>query len=430
MPPTHFEGRVARRIRGRNTLLGGCATSLVVVLLTLFAYFAWANVLPPLEADHRVYPNPNGYEACAAAVSGLPGLPSTGAPWTSAPAALRRDLEPVQPRLAALSAAVRLPYLAPPRNSDNFSGLARYREACRQLSAQARLELVDGHPGAAIQRALDAVELGAKMGRGGSLIDSLVGIACAAIGQNAAERCISRLSATEARAAGQRLDGILAQLPEPVEVMREERRQSLWWARSVFAGRTPIVTSPASLGDPTNWVDDLWARGLLLVYPKSWGYAQVDRYWRAVETELRKPYAARTPPKASPPEWDPVLGGSSMELSTMQVPFARGRAYLRLLRVELALREYRVQAGAFPDSLQQLVPAHLAQVPQDPFNDQDLKYRRRGVSYLLYSVGPDLKDNAGTPIAWAAGPTAPGDLVAGKLFTRPKNSTAPPAKAP
>jgi hypothetical protein len=212
--------------------------------------------------------------------------------------------------------------------------------------------------------------------------------------------------------------------------MREERRQSLFWARSVFAGRTPIATSPAGLGNPTNWIDDLWARGLLVIYPKSWGYAQVDHYWRAVEAELRKPYAARVSPKAAPPEWDPVLGGSSMELNTMQVPFARGRAYLRLLRTQLALREYRVQTGAFPASLQQLVPAHLAQVPQDPFSEQDLKYRRQGVSYLLYSVGPDLKDNGGTPISWAAGPTSPGDVVAGKLFTRPRNSTAPTAKAP
>jgi hypothetical protein len=329
-----------------------------------------------------------------------------------------------------LGAAVRLPYLAPPRNPNDVTGFARYREASRQLSALVRLELIEGHPGSAVQRALDAVELGAKMGRGGSLIDSLVGIACAAIGQSAAERCIPRLSAAEAHAAGQRLDGILTQLPEPAEVMREERRQALIWTRSVFAGRSPIATSPASIGDPTNWIDDLWARGLLVVYPKSWGYAQVDRYWRAMEAELQKPYPARTPPKPSPPEWDPVLGGFSADLGNAQVSFARFRAYLRLLRVELALREYRVQAGAFPTSLQQLVPAPLAQVPQDPFSEQDLRYRRQGAGYLLYSVGPDLKDNGGTPIPWAAGPASPGDVVAGKLFTRPKNSTAPTTQAP
>jgi hypothetical protein len=421
------EDRLSRRIRGRNTLVAGCGTSIVVCMVAAFGYLGWANTLPPLEPDQRVLPSPNGFDACAAAVANLPAQPSTGTPWDSDLAALRKDMIRARPGLAALSAAVRLPYLSPPRDPNSVGSFAKYREATRQLSAAARLELADGRPGAAMERALDAIELGAKLGRGGPLFDSLVGSACISIGQSAAERCVSQLSVDESRAAGKRLDNIMAQLPEAAEVMEQERRHSLTWARSVLAGRSPIAISPANLGDPTTWIDRAKERTLLVVYPKSWGYSQVDRYGRAMVTELRKPYPKRTPPPPSPPVEDPVLGGWSMELTMIQFSFARTQASLRLLRSELALREHRLRHGAYPATLQQLIPGELAAAPVDPFSDQPLRYRRQGAGYVLYSVGPDLQDDGGLPIvSRGVSSSSKGDLVAGKLFTSRKASTSSP----
>ena len=31
----------------------------------------------------------------------------------------------------------------------------------------------------------------------------------------------------------------------------------------------------------------------------------------------------------------------------------------------------------------------------DPFDGQPLRYREKGTGYLLYSIGPDLKDDSG-----------------------------------
>lgn len=396
-------------------------------LLAGFVYLAWANVLPAPERDARVFPSPNGYDACVLAVAKLPAAPSTGAPWDSDLHALRSDVAQARPGLAALSAAVRLPYLSPVRDPSSVGPFAQYREASRQLAGQARVELADGRPGRALERSLDVIELGAKMGRGGPVIDSLVGAACVAIGQNAAERCVSRLSAAEARAAGRRLDGILAQLPAPADVLDEERRHSLGWVRNTLSGRAPIASSPVNFGNSATWIDHVKERALLLVYPKSWGYYQVDRYWRALGTELRKPYAQRKQPSLSPPEWDPVLGGDSMGLSSLQFPFARTQASLRLLRVELALHAYRSQHAAYPATLEQLVPSEVAAVPVDPFSEQPLRYRREGSAYVLYSVGPDLKDDQGAPTDASRGVNAgsTGDLVAGKLFPS-RSRTAPP----
>jgi hypothetical protein len=423
------DGR-SRRIRGRNTLLAGCGATVMVFLLAGFAYLAWANVLPPPERDHRILPSPNGYDVCAAALANLQAAPSTGNPWDSDLQTLRADIAQARPSLAALSAAVRLPYLSPARDPNSSWQFAQYREASRQLVGQARVELADGRPGLAMEWTLDAIELGAKMGRGGPLIDSLVGIACASIGQNGSERCVSQLAQAEAHAAGRRLDGILAQLPAATEVIDEERRYSLASARDTFAGRVPIASSPAQLGAPVTWLDRIKERVLLLVYPKSWGYQQVDRYWRALEAELRKPYSQRKPPPSSPPEWDPVLGGAGLDLHSIQLSLVRPPANLRLLRVELALREYHQQHDAYPATLQQLVPGELAAVPIDPFSEQPLRYRREGAAYVLYSVGPDLKDDHGTPIASSRSisVSSTGDLVAGKLFPSQTRTVPPPPR--
>lgn len=71
----------------------------------------------------------------------------------------------------------------------------------------------------------------------------------------------------------------------------------------------------------------------------------------------------------------------------------RGLLRLRLLEVRLALELYRRQHGDWPSRLQQLVPEHLSAVPVDPYSNGSLAYRRDGADFLLYSVGPDGRDD-------------------------------------
>lgn len=47
----------------------------------------------------------------------------------------------------------------------------------------------------------------------------------------------------------------------------------------------------------------------------------------------------------------------------------------------------------------QLTPADLPGVPTDPFAASGpLKYRKTGASYILYSVGPDGRDDGGRAV--------------------------------
>jgi hypothetical protein len=68
-------------------------------------------------------------------------------------------------------------------------------------------------------------------------------------------------------------------------------------------------------------------------------------------------------------------------------------AELRIAQAGLALQQYKQKEGAFPDSLEALKLKNI----KDPFSDGPLIYKTEGENFLLYSVGPDHKDNNGSP---------------------------------
>ena len=70
-----------------------------------------------------------------------------------------------------------------------------------------------------------------------------------------------------------------------------------------------------------------------------------------------------------------------------------------LLLTALALRAYKLDHGADPLTLSALVPGYLQAVPADPFAlSGPLHYKHLGMKPLLYSVGPDGKDDGGKTI--------------------------------
>jgi hypothetical protein len=73
-------------------------------------------------------------------------------------------------------------------------------------------------------------------------------------------------------------------------------------------------------------------------------------------------------------------------------------ASLRLVLAELAVRLHEREYGQPPRELAELVSAKiLPAVPLDPFRQQPLLYRSTNQPWLLYSVGPDGKDDGGAP---------------------------------
>lgn len=67
----------------------------------------------------------------------------------------------------------------------------------------------------------------------------------------------------------------------------------------------------------------------------------------------------------------------------------------RLVQIALALAAYKAESGEFPENRAELTPEYLAQVPQDPFSGEDLRYREMEDGYVLYSVGVNGRDDRG-----------------------------------
>jgi len=75
---------------------------------------------------------------------------------------------------------------------------------------------------------------------------------------------------------------------------------------------------------------------------------------------------------------------------------ARCLANVRLALAAVALEQFRAAHGnRYPGALAELAPDFLPAVPVDPFDGQPLRYRKQDAGYVLYSIGPDLKDNGG-----------------------------------
>ncbi len=69
---------------------------------------------------------------------------------------------------------------------------------------------------------------------------------------------------------------------------------------------------------------------------------------------------------------------------------------LRTAQTALAVQRYRLATGKLPDTLAVLVPAYLDAVPTDPFDGNEIRYKKLEAGFVVYSIGEDLSDDGGT----------------------------------
>jgi hypothetical protein len=163
-------------------------------------------------------------------------------------------------------------------------------------------------------------------------------------------------------------------------------------------GRALLYGLPFATG---NWRGGL-ARMLLFDYPDRRGkVALTDSYFEQAQR------ASRTPPSRgkSGAMWEELGKGMKRNLLfSVMVPAHRGIAqmawYSRTAEAALvttvAVLRYQAQNGVYPDRLEELVTGGLlARLPEDPFGEGPLTYRRTTEGFLLYSWGRNLIDDGG-----------------------------------
>ena len=234
------------------------------------------------------------------------------------------------------------------------------------------------------------------------LISQLIRIACISIACDAVERTL---------ALGEPPPGDLAHLQELLEM--EEKHPTLVVGlrgeravmHAVFTGLSDGSISATSLaatvsgGAPSSWE----------VMLTGWSYKSMagrehphmlELMGRMIDNARLPPHEQAAAEKLVDAEVKSLSGGA---LTRQLVPAVnkvaeatrRKLAYVRCLKTLVAVERHRQATEAWPARLEELTPKLIASVPLDPYDGKPLRYRRVKDGVIVYSVGPDGKDNGG-----------------------------------
>ncbi|HEY3282408.1 MAG TPA: hypothetical protein VGN26_09060 [Armatimonadota bacterium] len=383
------------------------------------AVMAWngSKVSLPKPPPPQALPRPNGFDdvrAAAALVRDRAALASESkrlhlliaanpitAPLPTPSAETKALLAANAPALARLEPFLTRDYVEPrPSRGADRASYGPIRDLARLLSLRAMAKAGEGRGRTAMDSGLEAVALGLRVPRGAGVSGALWGGALQSIGREPLWSMVDHLAAEDCRADALRLLRLnrgTVPLWESVQEEKWDVRERLRDQMNRAQDGAPVKPVKSDLVPLSADVRPWMARRMLSEAIQAYSdELDVTTEWArrpyAQRGELPEPSVSLSPASMTAAILSPVSG----ELST---PLTKDQVLNDLLAVTLALRAYRLERGAYPERLAQLVPRYLDAVPQDPFaRSGDLRYRRSGSGYVLYSVGPDTRDDGGRPI--------------------------------
>ena len=364
---------------------------------------------PVVNIPTPVMPNPNAYDYYLQAANGLkqdirqyPNLPDIWDMQSSDVAKVTPDqkeaiVAATEYNLDIVRQGFSYPYQPLPNRSfgQAFPEYNQFRWLATDLQFAAEVKAAHGDWDGAMSCCLDALHLGKDMPHGATLIGLLVGLAIQSSGRDDSWQAVDQLTAPQARAAARRLETIIAGQASFADTYQEQK-----WAEQ--AGLMEVFQAPdwrsefarISSGDTT---PDAAMLALLQSRTKQQIMRMCTDGFDAEIAQAQRPYMEQQ---------DPVLPED--KIGQLLVPVYARKASLKytvtqtengLLLIRLALRAYQAEHGSYPASLEKLTPTYLAQIPSDSFAATGpLQYKVQGKQYLLYSIGPDGKDDGGKPI--------------------------------
>lgn len=327
---------------------------------------------------------------------------------------------------------------------------AEYREIARELAGAAEHYKRVGSLAECLAIRLDGLEMAAKIPHGDGAIGFLVAEAVQSISLTHVEELIPRLSATDLTEVGGRLDRIVAGRATIGDIVRNEgERTTQEWISTFRDPKTSTNPFSAQFYETNRWLvepEDSNSMGVTAANIPQSPQITLSHRIQLVRFSLANKEAMlrenleyfrsianlcdRTPYRPALHLQEPknVLmkaGAAWTWIDSLRRSYAASQAALAIVRTEVALEAFRRARARYPDNLQLLVPSFIDSLPDDPFAGvagRPLKYRRgnNGRSYLLYSLGPDMTDNMGTPMEFYKR-DQPGDIVAGRIFTPRRN---------
>ncbi len=286
-------------------------TLIVVVVLTIFGWLIFNSrqlpASPPL-------PSPNGYDDFVKAGQLL--ADKTPDYRELSDENLRKlvtqNAQALNLVRTGLSRECRVPLVySQSYMGDHLSELSSIKRLAQALNAEGRLAESEKRTNDAVVAYLEIIRLGQETMRGGVLIDSMVGVACEAIGLTGLQTLAANLNTGECRDVIKALETIEKKRESFEEVMQTERE----WSRRAFPLYQRIVGS-------------------------------VMRLFSLASTKQAEQKAA--------------------------IRFQTQERQRRELLTRVASRAYELEKGRPAGSMAELVPDYLKVIPKDPLTSTDM----------------------------------------------------------
>lgn len=294
------------------------------------------------------------------------------------------------------------------------------RELARLLCVRALLRAGERSHEEAWQDVWACLSLGRLVGSGPSMVEYKLGAAIESLAIGTALTLLkhTQVSATEARV----LLGRLGSFPPPPNLAAAidwgERCIYLDAILQLASGRidahdvlevapNELESELASEGASIDWdvplrKGNMWFDRLVQAFEARSHASRVQGYWR-----IKKALRAESQRQSTAWRWGQrserlhyMLGDKLVASYTQSYPWdldeiGWARQSFDFLAIALALEAYHDERGCYPELLHELAPTWVERIPLDVFSDSLLKYRRERQGYLLYSVGPNARDDKG-----------------------------------
>lgn len=283
-----------------------------------------------------------------------------------------------------------------PRLTADGPSFGPLRSAARLATAAAMVDLVDGRDDQALATLEDVTALGTNLQSGESLLQFLSGASIVGVGHAYANVVLRqgqpspealRAHALRVRQFREGLPGLRNTLCYEAALMDQSYDMIEQGGRPAGSGYYRALPNPIllvfmpKLANSRAWVRDRYAR-LVEEVDKPAGVSRYEELCADSERaqEARHDYfaVALTVPKG-------VRTKRQYEV-----------AQLVAEETSCALELHKREHGAYPETLDALVPAYMPDLPVDPFTEEGpLVYRPVDGGYLLYALGPNMVDDGG-----------------------------------
>jgi len=394
--------------------LAAAVLTLVLVAISVVAYWRYATWVPPAVLPEEPAPSPNGYLLAEAALRQLrpPHLEPLQRPTRRNQRDARRQLlSHGRPTLEAVRRALLHGWWRPrelPR--DGFPIPFELLACAHGYAVESEMAGEAGDPDRALDCALDAMQLGAKLSHGADGDVRRIATMCHDSGYRGAPSAVAAASPTATSAALERVRGIRSEWAPLSALVENQRQHSLramsarfrylqalpagqqWDAYRLEAWEAPDPTSEALR---------------LALSPRSRALESVSRHFRDLALEADKPPHQRNSVPVPDEPWTRAWFTGARRPGWDE---QRATVELTLLEAALAVRAHRLERGGYPRRLTGIDRKWLPSVPLDLW-EQPIAYRLRNGRPVIYSLGPNRRDDGGVPLDNPQSRHPSGDLV-------------------